>query len=160
RRSPSFSPRSIVCGARTWADGQGAQRACAGSMADLFEDIFAPSPIDPTEAARRAVRPALRKRFYKDVGGAAAPEGFAVPLGGRPVPTPARRSRAAPTRQLGEALAAEWDAQTDVVDPARMPLTRLANTIIDGVATVAGDVAAEVEKYLGSDLVCYRAEGP
>src|SRR5262249_12048891 len=102
----------------------------------------------------------LRKRFYKDVGVAEAPEGFAVTLDGRPVRTPARRSLAAPTRPLGEGLAAEWDAQTDVVDPARMPLTRLANTIIAGVAAVAGDVAAEVEKYLGSDLVCYRAEGP
>ena len=129
-------------------------------MADPFEDIFAPSPIDPTEAARRAVRPTLRKRFYKDVGVAQAPEGFAVTLDGRPVRTPARRPLAAPTRPLGEALAAEWDAQAGVVDPARMPLTRLANTIIDGVAAASGEVAAEVEKYLGSDLVCYRAEGP
>jgi chaperone required for assembly of F1-ATPase len=129
-------------------------------MADLFEDIFAPSPIDPTEAARRAARPTLRKRFYKTVGAAEAAEGFAVTLDGRPVRTPARRALAAPTRVLGEALAAEWDAQADLVDPARMPLTRLANTIIAGVAAAARDVAAEIEKYLGSDLVCYRAEGP
>jgi len=129
-------------------------------MADLFEDIFAPSPIDPTEAARRAVRPTLRKRFYKNVGVAGAPEGFAITLDGRPVKTPARRALAAPTQALGEALAAEWDAQADVIDPARMPLTRLANTIIDGVAAAAPEIAAEIEKYLGSDLVCYRAEGP
>jgi chaperone required for assembly of F1-ATPase len=129
-------------------------------MADLFEDIFAPSPIDPTEAARRAVRPTVKKRFYKDVGVAGGSEGFAVTLDGRPVRTPARRMLAAPTRALGEALAAEWDAQAAVIDPARMPLTRLANTIIDGVATASRDVAAEIEKYLGSDLVCYRAEGP
>jgi chaperone required for assembly of F1-ATPase len=129
-------------------------------MADLFEDIFTPSPIDPTEAARRAVRPTLRKRFYKDVGVADTADGFAVSLDGRPVRTPARRALAAPTRALGEALAAEWDGQADVVDPARMPLTRLANTIIDGVAAAVSDVAAEIEKYLGSDLVCYRAEAP
>jgi chaperone required for assembly of F1-ATPase len=129
-------------------------------MADLFEDIFAPSPIDPTEAARRAVRPTLRKRFYKDVGVAETAEGFAITLDGRPVKTPARRALAAPTRPLAEALAAEWDAQADVIDPAKMPLTRLANTIIDGVAAASGDVGAEIEKYLGSDLVCYRAEGP
>jgi chaperone required for assembly of F1-ATPase len=129
-------------------------------MADLFEDIFTPSPIDPTEAARRAVRPTLRKRFYKDVGVADTADGFAVSLDGRPVRTPARRALAGPTRALGEALAAEWDGQADVVDPARMPLTRLANTIIDGVAAAVSDVAAEIEKYLGSDLVCYRAEAP
>ena len=129
-------------------------------MADLFEEIFAPSPIDPTEAARRAVRPTLRKRFYQSVGVAASAEGFSVMLDGRPVRTPARRPLAAPTQALGEALAAEWDAQAEVIDPARMPLTRLANTIIDGVAAAAPAIAAEIEKYLGSDLVCYRAEAP
>jgi len=129
-------------------------------MADLFEEIFAPSPIDPTEAARRAVRPTLKKRFYKDVGVAAGPEGFAVILDGRPVKTPARRALAAPTEALAAALAAEWDAQADVIDPEKMPLTRLANTIIDGVAVAAHEVGAEIEKYLGSDLVCYRAQDP
>ena len=129
-------------------------------MASPFEDIFAASPLDPTEAARRAVRPLLKPRFYKSAGVADAPEGFAIVLDGRPVRTPARRTLAAPTRPLGEALAAEWDAQADVIDPAKMPLTRLANTIIDGVAAATREVSAEIEKYLGSDLVCYRAEGP
>jgi len=82
-----------------------------------------------------------------------------VLLDGRPVKTPARRTLAAPTRALAEALAAEWEAQRDVVDPAKMPLTRLANSIIDGVADAPAAVAAEAEKYLASDLVCYRAEG-
>ena len=81
-------------------------------------------------------------------------------LDGRPVKTPARRTLAAPTRALAEALAAEWEAQRDVVDPAKMPLTRLANSIIDGVADAPAAVAAEAEKYLASDLVFYRAEGP
>src|SRR5262245_14969263 len=129
-------------------------------MRDLFEDIFAREPIDPVEAARRAVRPQLRRRFY---AGAAITEGegsFAVALDGRPVKTPARRALAAPHRALAEALAGEWQAQGDFIDPASMPLTRLANTIIDGVADDPAAVAAEVEKYLASDLVCYRAEGP
>jgi chaperone required for assembly of F1-ATPase len=129
-------------------------------MANPFEEIFARSPLDPTEAARRSLRPALKQRFYQSAGVADAAEGFAVTLDGRPVRTPARRTLAAPTRALGEALAAEWNAQADVIDPAKMPLTRLANTIIDGVAAAAHDVTAEIEKYLGSDLVCYRAEGP
>ncbi|HEY7972302.1 MAG TPA: ATP12 family protein, partial [Xanthobacteraceae bacterium] len=61
---------------------------------------------------------------------------------------------------LAQALAAEWDAQQDVIDPARMPLTRLANAIIDGVSDRPDAVAAEIENYLGSDLVCYRASSP
>jgi chaperone required for assembly of F1-ATPase len=127
---------------------------------DLFEEIFANQPLDPTEAARRGMRPHLRRRFYARAEVAEGEDGFAVLLDGRPVKTPARRTLAAPTRALAEALAAEWEAQRDVVDPAKMPLTRLANSIIDGVADTPAAVAAEAEKYLASDLVCYRAEGP
>ena len=129
-------------------------------MRDVFEDIFTAEPIDATEAARRAVRPTLRRRFFREVTLVEEGEGFVVALDGRPVKTPARRPLAAPTRALGEALAAEWDAQTEVIDPARMPLTRLADTIIDGVAAARPEIVAEIEKYLGSDLVYYRAEGP
>ena len=129
-------------------------------MRDLFEEIFANQPLDPTEAARRGMRPHLRRRFYARAEVAEGEDGFAVLLDGRPVKTPARRTLAAPTRALAEALAAEWEAQRDVVDPAKMPLTRLANSIIDGVADTPAAVAAEAEKYLASDLVCYGAEGP
>jgi chaperone required for assembly of F1-ATPase len=129
-------------------------------MRDIFEDIFANQPLDPTEAARRAMRPSLRKRFYRAATVSDADGGFPVLLDGRPVRTPARRPLAAPTRPLGEAIATEWQQQQDIVDPARMPLTRLANTIIDGVATATEAVAADVIKYLGSDLVFYRADQP
>jgi chaperone required for assembly of F1-ATPase len=129
-------------------------------MSDPFDDIFAPSATDPMEAARRSVRPALKRRFYENVQVVEDPQGFAVALDGRPIRTPARNALAAPTRPLAEALAAEWDAQAEVIDPAKMPLTRLANTIIDGVAAAAPEIVAEVERYLGSDLVFYRAETP
>ena len=134
-------------------------------MRDLFEDMFSNQPLDPTEAARRAMRPQLRRRFYEhaavEEGAAEGGEGeFRIVLDGRPVNTPARRTLAAPTRALAEAIAAEWDAQRDMIDPAKMPLTRLANSIIDGVTDAAAAVAAEVEKYLASDLLFYRAEGP
>jgi chaperone required for assembly of F1-ATPase len=129
-------------------------------MRDIFEDIFANQPLDPTESARRSMRPQLRRRFYNEVGAIEGEGGFALALDGRPVKTPARRALAAPMRTLAEALADEWRAQRDHVDPATMPLTRLANTIIDGVADAAGPVAAEVAKFLASDLVFYRANSP
>src|SRR5258707_15480688 len=106
------------------------------------------------------MRPALKRRFYTEVALADGPDGFVITLDGRPVKTPARHPLAAPSQALGEALAAEWDAQREQVDPAKMPLTRLANTIIDGVAAAAPAITTEIEKYLGSDLVCYRAEAP
>ena len=130
-------------------------------MRDFLDDIMRNQPLDPNEAARRGARPSLRKRFYQRAQvGEAGTEGFPLLLDGKPVKTPGRRALAAPARQLAEKLAAEWDAQADVVDPARMPLTRLANAVIDAVADAAGPVADEVAKYLASDLVCYRAERP
>lgn len=130
-------------------------------MRDLFEDIFASQPLDPTEAARRSMRPALRKRFYAAAGVGPEREGaFPVMLDGRAVRTPARRALAAPTARLAHAVALEWEAQGETIDPARMPLTRLANTIIDGVAESAAAVRAEVARYLGSDLILYRAAEP
>jgi chaperone required for assembly of F1-ATPase len=115
---------------------------------------------NPVDAARRGVRATLRRRFYDKVVIAAVAEGSAVQLDDKPVRTPARRMLAAPTQALAEAIAAEWDAQRDLIDPARMPLTRLANAIIDGVAERPQPVAAEIAKYLASDLLFYRAAGP
>ena len=129
-------------------------------MRDIFDDIFKNQPLDPTEAARRNMRPQLRRRFYKAVSVEPQDGTYAVLLDGRPVRTPARKTLAAPTEALAQALADEWEAQREVVDPAAMPLTRLANSIIDGVADAAGPVKAEVAKFLGSDLVCYRADSP
>jgi chaperone required for assembly of F1-ATPase len=129
-------------------------------MRDLFEEIFANRPLDPTEAARRAMRPQLRRRFYERVDVGATDGEFCILLDGRPVKTPARRLLAAPTQELAEALASEWQEQRDLIDPGKMSLTRLANTIIDGVNNAPAAVAADIEKYLASDLVLYRAEGP
>jgi len=126
-------------------------------MRDLFET---PEAADPMVAARRGAQPALRRRFYQNATVAAAADGHAVHLDDKPVRTPAGRVLAAPTRGLAVALAAEWAAQPDVVDPAKMPLTRLANAIIDGVADAPGPVADEIRKYLGSDLLLYRADVP
>jgi chaperone required for assembly of F1-ATPase len=128
-------------------------------MRDILEDIAGSDPLDPTESARRNMRPQLRKRFYQRAHvGDAAP--FAVLLDNRPVRTPAGNALALPSRALGEAVAAEWDAQQERIDPAVMPLTRRVKSIIDGGATAPAPVADEVAKYLGSDLVCYRADTP
>lgn len=133
-------------------------------MKELFETLNAESPLDPNEAARRSLRPSVRRRFYTTAGVEEAPgeadAPFGVVLDARPVRTPARRLLGAPRRRIAEAIAAEWEAQGDVIDPASMPLTRLANAIIDGVAPAPGPAADEIAKYLGSDLVFYRADAP
>ncbi len=124
----------------------------------MRERLAATQTDNPIPAARREA--SLRRRLYRAVTTAPVAEGHAVRLDDRPVRTPARRVLAAPTVRLAQALAAEWAAQREVIDPVRMPLTRLANAIIDGVAAQPAPVAAEIAKYLSTDLLFYRAASP
>ena len=128
-------------------------------MREPFENV---QRQDPVEAARRGAGPEKRRRFYETVSSAAfaGVGGFEVLLDGKPAHTPAGRILAAPSAPLAQAIAAEWQAQGAVINPASMPLTRLANSIIDGVSERVDAVAAEVKKYLASDLICYRATSP
>lgn len=107
------------------------------------------------------------KRFYKVATAeeAVTPDGrstgsFRIHLDGRPVRTPAKRVVELPALELAEAVAQEWAAQRERIDPAAMPLTRLVNSALDGVAGREAEVAADIVKYAGNDLVCYRADQP
>jgi chaperone required for assembly of F1-ATPase len=102
----------------------------------------------------------LPKRFYKDVSVEPDGAGFRVLLDGRPVRTPRKHVLMAPTHALAEAVAEEWRAQGDLIDPGSMPLTRHVNTVLDGIAGREGEVRADIVKYAGTDLLCYRAESP
>ena len=115
--------------------------------------------IDPRAAVRRdaAVRP---KRFYKAVTVEPRDGLFAVLLDGRAVKTPGRKPVALATAALAQAVAAEWEAQGEFIDPARMPVTRIVNSAIEGVSGEMAEVADEIVRYAGSDLVCYRAGEP
>jgi chaperone required for assembly of F1-ATPase len=119
-----------------------------------------PSEPNPLRAVSENGRPVLPKRFYRDVSVARQGNDFEILLDAKAVRTPARRPLAAPTRPLAEALAAEWSRQGERIDPASMPLTRLFNSAIDGVADRFGEVEADVLRYAGSDLICYRAAEP
>jgi hypothetical protein len=97
------------------------------------------------------------KRFWKAVTVVQEGGGFAVRLDARPVKTPAKRPLVLPTRAMAEAVAAEWAAVDNAIDPRRMPVTRAANAAIDKVATQFDEVAAMIAAYGASDLLCYRA---
>jgi chaperone required for assembly of F1-ATPase len=128
---------------------------------DLSSHIFiSPEERDPLKLARKDSRPALPKRFYKDVAIAAEPSGFAVTLDGRKVKTPAKAELILPVQAAAEATAEEWRAQGDEIDPRTMPLTRLVNSALDGVARDVPSVIEDIVRYAGSDLVCYRAAEP
>ena len=128
-------------------------------MRELFDEVAGHSPLDPEEAVRRATRVPRRKRFYKEAGIAAAGGGFAVTLDGKPIRTPSGRQVVAPTDAIAKAIAAEWNAQVETIDPLTMPLTRFANSVAE-VTDRVDAVAEDVAKYLGSDLLFYRAGHP
>lgn len=127
---------------------------------DAGDPQIAASDPDPVKRARAHARTDLPKRFYQAATMDVRPEGFVILLDGRLVRTPAKRVLAFPSGSLALRSALEWGAQVAVIDPARMPLTRLANSILDGVAQNRDAVVAETAKYAGTDLVCYRADGP
>ena len=129
-------------------------------MRELFEDIEDKLSPDPRVASQKSSRTPLRKKFYTSAGVSEGPDGFGVTLDGKQVRTPGKNVLAAPTRDLAEAIAAEWDAQGENIDPMSMPLTRLANSVIDGVAGNLPSVADDAAKYLETDLLFYRAGFP
>lgn len=115
---------------------------------------------DPVELARTGQVRQLPKRFYREVTVAARGSGYAVHLDGRPLRTPGKIVLVLPTEALASAIAEEWAGQREHIDPLSMPLTRLANSVRDQVEGREAVVRADIVKFAGSDLLCYRAEGP
>lgn len=100
------------------------------------------------------------RRFYQSVALTAADDGHRITLDGRPARTPAGRPLVLPSAALGAAIAAEWDAQRETIDPETMPLTRLAFTAIDRIGGQRAAIIDGLLAYAGSDVLCYRAQGP
>lgn len=115
---------------------------------------------DPVELARTGQVRQLPKRFYREVTVAPRGAGHAVHLDGRPLRTPNKLVLVLPTSTMAEAIAEEWAAQGEHIDPMSMPLTRLANSVRDQVDGREQEVRADIVKYAGSDLLCYRADSP
>jgi chaperone required for assembly of F1-ATPase len=129
-------------------------------MRELFDEVAGQSPLDPQEAARRGARTPQRKRFYAKADAVEAEGGFAITLDGKPIRTPSGRVITAPSRDIAQAIAAEWEAQQETINPLTMPLTRFANSVVEAVTDRVDMVAADIAKYLASDLLFYRAGHP
>jgi chaperone required for assembly of F1-ATPase len=100
------------------------------------------------------------KRVYKTVAVDAVEGGYCVTLDGRPVRSPGRLPLTLPNRALADAVAAEWDAQDETIDPKEMMLMSLAATAIDRVGPQRDHVIGTIAGYAESDLLCYRATAP
>jgi chaperone required for assembly of F1-ATPase len=129
-------------------------------MRELFDEVAGQSEANPMEAARKSARAVQRRRFYTKAGVGEAEGGHTVTLDGKPIKTPSGRIVILPVHALAEAIAVEWGAQGEFIDPLTMPLTRFANSVVQGVADNAKAVADDVAKYFASDLLFYRAGHP
>ncbi|WP_417620366.1 ATP12 family chaperone protein [Parasphingorhabdus sp.] len=98
------------------------------------------------------------KRFYTDVSVAPHDNHFAITLDGRAVKTPQRNALTLPTPELAEAIAAEWVAQEEDIDPATMPLTGLAQGALDQVKFERDRIVGRIAAFADSDMLYYRAD--
>jgi chaperone required for assembly of F1-ATPase len=117
-------------------------------------------PPNPLEAARRLTAPVRPKRFYAKAEMLEEEGRFVLRLDGKRAMTPGKNPVVVPRRDLAEAIAAEWAGQGEFIDPFSMPVTRLANSAIDGVATRQAEVRQPIVDYAGADLLYYRAGEP
>lgn len=102
----------------------------------------------------------LPKRFYKDALVVPTEDGFAVALDGRIPKTPGMKPVAVPHEAIAAALAEEWRAQGEFIDPATMPLVRLVNSAVEAGDESKQALRAEILKYVANDLLLYRADTP
>jgi chaperone required for assembly of F1-ATPase len=100
------------------------------------------------------------KRFWTTAAVTEAASGWGVALDGKPLRTPARAALTLPTEALAHAIAAEWNAQGELVNPRAMPLTGLANAAIDRVAPDAAAFADGLAVFAENELLAYRADHP
>ena len=100
------------------------------------------------------------RRFYKTAASAPVEGGWGIQLDGKALRSPAKRPFLLPAAALAEAIAGEWQAQGEKVDPGSMPLMQFAATAIDRLADDRNALIEEIAGYARSDLICYRAEEP
>ncbi|WP_319497962.1 ATP12 family protein [uncultured Cohaesibacter sp.] len=143
----------------------GKPRETYGALFGDFRPGQKDSSDNPMMRSKEAAKRPLPKRFYKDVavGEEADDAGnllYSVLLDGRKVKSPAKKTVAVPNRMLAEALVAEWAAQETEINPATMPLSRLVNSIRDGVEEARPALIDEIVAYLNNDFLCYPATHP
>ncbi len=105
------------------------------------------------------MRPQL-KRFYNDVATDGRDTMFVVLLDGREVKTPGKSTLMVSTQPLAEAVADEWKAQDENIDPKTMPFTQIACTAIDRISGHRSEIEELIANYIDTDLLSHRVDSP
>ena len=132
-------------------------------MRDILEDAEGAAErgdIGAGKANRERDLQKFPKKFYKEATAVKEENGYSIALDGRPVKTPGKQVLKLPGKASAQIIADEWNAAEEVINPLKMPATRLANTAIDGVINEMQAVMEDITRYASSDLVCYRASTP
>jgi chaperone required for assembly of F1-ATPase len=98
------------------------------------------------------------RRFWKEAAVSEQDGGFRVMLDGRPIKTQGGAAQIVPSRALAEALAQEWRAQGEVVDPRGFPMRDMADLAIDWMGPDRTAQITSLLRYAETDTLCYRAD--
>ena len=116
--------------------------------------------IGPGKANRERDAQKFPKRFFETVTVDEMENGFAILLDKKPVKTPGKQTLLLPNKACADLVRVEWDALEKEINPLKLPVTRLANTAIDGVSQEIQAVKEDIIRFVGTDLTCYRADSP
>lgn len=98
------------------------------------------------------------KRFYKHVTATPVDGGWQVQLDGRGIRTQGGAQQVVPNEQLARALAAEWEAQGEELDPKSFTFRDMADYAIDKVTADRSATLAAILPFAETDTLCYRAD--
>lgn len=102
----------------------------------------------------------MAKRFYKQVEVKPHDGGYAVLLDGRVLKTPGKQALTFESSFRAKLVAAEWQAQGEVILPDTMPCTRLMNVACELTPPNRPELVKEFRSYCSTDLLCFRSENP
>ncbi|WP_336276736.1 ATP12 family chaperone protein [Bartonella sp. CB178] len=130
-------------------------------MREIFDHLDNPlDGDDVVSKTQKSLRRPLPKRFYREVKITCEEGRFSILLDKVPIQTPAKRCFFVPTESLAALVVQEFESQKEVIDPAKMPITRLVNTVIDGIADDMQPVFEDLLRFVACDMVFYRAQTP
>ncbi|WP_336279373.1 ATP12 family chaperone protein [Bartonella sp. CB175] len=130
-------------------------------MRGIFDHLD--MPLNKNDFSHKSQHPShkmLPKRFYKEVKIVCEERGFSILLDKCSVKTPAKRHFIVPTEAFAALVVQEFKNQKQVIDPEKMPVTRLVNTVIDGIVDDMQVVFEDLLRFVACDMIFYRAQTP
>lgn len=119
-----------------------------------------------TDAVQQDVKKQFKQKFPKKFFDLAtyaeskSEAGFIIELDGRPLKTPLKNTLILPTEKLAKAVADEWNALGEFINPDHLPLTKTANSAIEKTAPNMPHVLAEMVRFGETDLLFYQQDNP